>query len=86
MFVCVDWRCLARDIDIQVASITQKRMYRTYINVTARDLLDSEADAIKVIIETVPTLLVLGGSDHIECCHECACQGRELSHRITLLK
>jgi hypothetical protein len=30
-----------------------------YTDITAKDLLDSEADAVKVIIETITTLVVL---------------------------
>ena len=46
------------DIAIQVASIIQKRNDGTFTDVTAKDLLDSEKDAIKVIIEAVTTLVV----------------------------
>jgi hypothetical protein len=48
-----------QDIAIQVASIVQKRQSGIYSDETAKDLLDSEVDAIETIIETVQTLLVL---------------------------
>jgi hypothetical protein len=47
------------DIAIQVASVVQKRNDGIYTDITAKDLLDSEADAVKVLIETVTTLVVL---------------------------
>jgi hypothetical protein len=47
-----------RDIAVQVASILQKYKDGIYTDVTAKDLLDSESDAIKTIIETITTLVV----------------------------
>jgi hypothetical protein len=47
-----------QDIAAQVASITQKRIDGIYTNVTAQDLLASESDAIKTIIETITSLAV----------------------------
>jgi hypothetical protein len=47
------------DIAIQVASIVQKRNDGVYTDVTTKDLLASEADAVKVLIETVTTLVAL---------------------------
>lgn len=44
------------DIAAQVASITQKRIDGIYTDVTTQDLLASESDAIKTIIETITTL------------------------------
>lgn len=46
------------DIAAQVASITRKCKDGIYTDVTARDLLASESDAIKTIIETITSLVV----------------------------
>jgi hypothetical protein len=47
-----------RDIAGEVASIIEKRNEGTYIDTTAKDLLDSQADAVRVLIETMTTLAV----------------------------
>jgi hypothetical protein len=47
------------DIAAQVAAIATKRKAGIYTDITARDLLDSQVDAIKTLIETVVTLVVL---------------------------
>ena len=44
------------DIAAQVASITQKRLEGIYTDVTAQDLLASQADAVKTIFETLTSL------------------------------
>ena len=47
-----------KDIASQVASIIQKRNEGIYTDTTAKDLLDSQADAVRVLIETMTTLAV----------------------------
>jgi len=47
------------DVGVHIASIVQKRANNIYTDVTARDLLDSQRDAIKTIVEIAVTLLVL---------------------------
>jgi hypothetical protein len=47
------------DIAIQIASIVEKRASGIYTDVTAKNLLASEKDAIEVMVEMVVTLIVL---------------------------
>lgn len=47
-----------RDIAAEVASIIEKRHEGIYTDITAKDLLDSQADAVRVLIETMTTLAV----------------------------
>jgi hypothetical protein len=47
-----------RDIAGEVASIIEKRNEGIYTDTTAKDLLDSQADAVRVLIETVTSLAV----------------------------
>ena len=47
------------DIAAHVASITQKRAAGIYTDETAKELLASEADAVKMLLETITTLAAL---------------------------
>ena len=47
-----------RDIAGGVASIIEKRNEGIYTDTTAKDLLDSQADAVRVLVETMTTLAV----------------------------
>jgi Flp pilus assembly protein TadG len=47
------------DIAIQIASIAEKRAAGIFTDVTTKNLLDSEKDAIEVLVKTVVTLVVL---------------------------
>lgn len=46
------------DVAAQVVSIIQKRNEGIYTDATTKDLLASEADAVKVLLETMTTLAV----------------------------
>src|SRR5215467_12414868 len=48
-----------RDIGIHVASIVEKRLAGIYTDVTAKALIDSQEDAIQVLVETMVALAVL---------------------------
>jgi len=47
------------DIAAHVAGIVEKRAAGIYTDTTAKALLDSQADSIKIVVETVVTLAVL---------------------------
>lgn len=47
------------DIAVQVAAIVAKHQSGIYSDITARKLLQSEADAVQVLVETIVTLAVV---------------------------
>ena len=48
-----------QDIAVQVASIVEKHTAGIFTDITAQTLLQSECDAVKTLVETATTLVVL---------------------------